>query len=241
MEHTDSSSHSHFARKLLRILLVCSFVILGLHIAFQAINLEVYHQQHGQFYELSNRFDFDDEQSVPTWFSQFLYLLLAAGAGLAAYVQRDKPTKRLWAVIALISLIFSIDEIAGMHEFFLQTVHVVFYKDAGPGSLSNAWLLVAPFIVVLSGFFIASMARRFPKRTLLLFSGAVVTFLLGAIGVDLFTSLVERETFMNQGVLVGLEELFELLSLIIIIYAVADYLERNHSKAVHNAWRQLRS
>lgn len=240
MTHQDNNSHTPFARKLLTYLLIAGFVILALHLFFQALNLLVYHQQHGQFYELSNRFDFDDESSVPTWFSQLLFLMLSAGAALAAYLAPNRRAGLLWAVIAVVALVFSIDEIAGLHEFLLQTLHVVFYEDAGPGSLSNAWLLVAPLVLLVTGIFIVSMVRRFPSRTMLLFTGSVVVFLIGAIGVDAFNSLVERESFMSQGLLVGVEESFEIFSLIIIVYAVADYLERMHGKALHNAWRQLR-
>ncbi len=241
MTHLSNNSRTPFARKLLTYLLIAGFVILALHLLFQALNLLVYHQQHGQFYELSNRFDFDDESSVPTWFSQLLFLMLSAGAALAAYLTADRRVGLLWTVIAVVALVFSIDEIAGLHEFFLQTLHVVFYQDAGPGSLSNAWLLVAPFVLLVTGIFIVSMLRRFPRRTMFLFTGSVIVFLIGAIGVDAFNSLVERESFMSQGLLVGVEESFEIFSLIIIVYAVADYLERMHGKALHNAWRQLRS
>lgn len=241
MEHQSTHSHTPFAHRVLTYLLIAGFVILGLHLLFQALNLLVYHQQHGQFYELSNRFDFDDESSVPTWFSQILFLVLSVGSALAAYLSSDKRVRRLWAIIAVVALVFSIDEIAGLHEFLLQTLHVVFYKDAGPGSLSNAWLLVAPVVLLVTGIFITSMLRRFPKRTMVLFSGSVIVFLVGAIGVDAFNSLVERESFMSQGLLVGVEESFEIFSLIIIVYAVTDYLERLHGKVLHNAWRQLRS
>jgi len=163
----NNSSH---ALKILYILLGSVLIVLCMHLLLQAVNLNVYHQQHGQFYELSNRFDFDDEASVPTWLSQFLYLCISVMAALAAYLLPKGSTRRLWVIIAVFAFIFSIDEIAGLHEFVLQTLHVIFYSDAGPGTYANAWLLVAPFLIIGSAWFIYSMASSFPRKTLLLLS-----------------------------------------------------------------------
>ncbi len=229
------------ARRILHVLLLSVVVLLGLHLFLQWLNLGVYHQQHGQFYELSNRFDFDDEASVPTWFAQFIYLLIAVGASLAAYLQPDRRTRLIWSVIATVSLFFSIDEIAGLHEFVLQTLHVIVYGDAKPSGLDNAWLLVAPVIIAVTGLFIYTMARTIPRRTIKFFSVAVVIFLIGAAGIDIVTSEVERETFLNQTFLSGIEESMELISLVIVIYALADYLERQHGKKFRALWQQLRS
>lgn len=231
--------HNSFARRLLLILLATTFVLLGLHLLFQAVNLGVYHQQHGQFYELSNRFDFDDEASVPTWFAQFLYLLIAAAAGLAAYLQTGKQ-RRLWTVISLSALLFSIDEIAGLHEYVLQTLHVIFFKDAAPGAFANAWLVIAPFLLALAAGFIYLMARSVPRRTLVFFAAATGTFLFGAVAVDIVASQVYRETFLNQGLVVGLEETFELLSLVIVAYAIADYTESEFGHNIRRAFREAR-
>lgn len=238
----ETGKHNRsIARRLLIVLIITTLVLLGLHLLLQFVNLNVYHQQHGQFYELSNRFDFDDEASVPTWFSQFLYLLIAMGAGLAAYLETNRTRRRIWTLIAVVSLIFSIDEIGALHEFVLQTLHVIFFADAAPGAFSNAWLLVLPLIVIAAGLFIGSMVRHFPRRTLLLFTSAVVIFLIGAVGVDMVTSVLERESFANQGILVGIEEMLELLSLVVIVYAVADYLERWHGETVRRALAQLKT
>lgn len=201
----------------------------------------VYHQQHGQFYELSNRFDFDDEASVPTWFAQFAYLLIAVSASLAAYLQKVRHTKIIWSIIAVVALFFSIDEIAGLHEFALQTLHVLVYGDAKPSGLDNAWLLVAPFIIAVAGIFLYFMAKTLPRRTIAYFSLAVVIFLIGAAGVDIVTTQVERESLLNQTFLSGIEESMELISLVIVIYATTDFLERLHGKRLQAMWQQLRS
>lgn len=237
---SDSSQSVPLARKLFWILGVCLLVLISLHFLLQFVNLEVYHQQHGQFYELSNRFDFDDEASVPTWFSQFLFFLIAVLAGLAAYLARQRVRRWLWGIISITALIGSIDEVGGLHEYALQTLHVMFYQDAGPSKDSNAWLLVLPFILVIAAGFLYVMMRNLPKRTVALFAFAVAVFLVGAIGIDVLASISERETFLNQGIFVGIEETLELLSLVITSYAIADYLERQYSQQLRRSIRALK-
>jgi len=64
--------------------------------------------------------------------------------------------------------------------------------------------------------------------------------MFGAVVVDIFTSITERESFLNQGVFVGIEETIELLSLVIFVYAVADYLEIKHGSRLKAAWSHLK-
>ena len=228
-----------YASHLLKMLLGVTLLLLCAHITLQYINWEVFYQQNGLAYELANRFDLDDESSVATWFSQLLFLAIGLGAALAAYLQPSMPLRRLWQTIAAAGLLFSIDEGAGLHEFVLQSLHVLFYKDASPTSSNNAWLLVAPFIFLAAGWLVWRMARLLPKRTILLFTAAIATFLVGAIGVDMLTSIVDRETFLNQGVLTAVEETLELLASVFVVYALADYLETHHRLELQSAFKQL--
>lgn len=235
---THSTPHSS---RLLRALVVVSLVLLFIHLGLQFLNLNVFHQQSGQIYELSNRFDFDDESSVPTWFSQALFLAISAFALLAACLQTKKAQRNFWRLIAFIGVAFSIDEIAGLHERILQSVHVAFYQDASPTGLDNAWWLIAPVLLLAGGWLAWMTIRLLPRRTTLLFVASGVAFLVGAVAVDLITSVVSREWFLNQGVLVAAEEMVELLACIGILYAMADYLEGNFNTELGSAARQLKA
>lgn len=203
-------------------------LLIALHFLLQYLNWEVYYQQNGQVYELANRFDLDDEVSVPTWFSQILMLLIGSAALLAAYVQTKKEARRLWLMIGVLGIGFCIDEAAGLHEFALQTLHVTFFKDAKPTESDNAWLLVLPFILLIGGWLLWRMVQVVPKRTIGIIALSGTIFLTGAIGIDLLTSLTERESFLHQGILVGLEEGLELLATAVVLYAVVDFLEKHH-------------
>jgi hypothetical protein len=227
--------------RLFWILTAVVIVVVSVHVILQYLNFVVYYQQVGQVYELSNRFDLDDESSVPTWLSQLLFLLIGVLAGLAAYLQTNKSTRRLWGVIAILGLVFSLDEISGLHERALQSLHVLFFQNAPPSGFSNAWWLVLPFLLIIGGWLAWRMMRLLPRRTTLLIMAGGITFLAGSLAVDLLTSIGSRETFLNQGILVAAEEGFELLGSVIIVYAIADYLEAHHYTAISKSFKHLRA
>jgi len=228
------------ATKILFILLSIGFLLFLTHLVLQYLNIVIHYQQVGSIYELSNRFDLDDESSVPTWFSQALFLVLSVVAFFAAYLQTEKSKKFTWSVIGLIGLIFSIDEVASLHEYVLQLIHVQFFQDSTATAYDNAWLFVAPFLIVIFGWLVWVMSRSLPKRTVMLFALSGVLILTGAVFIDLLAVVEERETFLNQGVIVSLEELLEILGVIIAVYATVDFLERRHKQAISESLRALR-
>lgn len=229
-----------FATRVFWWLTLATLAILGIHLLLQYLNLEVYHQQHGQIYELSNRFDLDDESSVPTWFSQLLFLGAGVGSLFIAWLERAKAQRRIWTLIGLVSIVFSMDEIATLHEFALQTLHVTLFNDAPPALLQNAWLVVSPFILATAGFLLWQMIKALPRKTIWIFVASAVTFLVGAIIFDAATSLVDRATFLNQGILVAIEESLELMGVIGAVYAVVDYIETRHIDKIRGALKQLK-
>lgn len=222
-------------------LVVVTMVLLGVHIVLQYLNFVVFGEQQGQIYELSNRFDLDDEISVPTWFSQVLFLMIGAGAWLAAYLQTNKTARGLWSIIAAIGLLISLDEVASLHEFFLQSLHVLFYQDSSPTSSANAWLLITPFVLLAAAWLARQLMRYLPRRIVLLFVAGGAVFLVGAVAFDALTSVVPRNSFINQGVLVAIEETLELLGAIIVLYAIANYLEAKHYKVLSRTVLQLKA
>lgn len=236
-----TNNKNYFSKKLLKILLISVFSLLIIHFFLQALNWIVYYQQVGGAYELANRFDLDDEASAPTWFSQLIFFAIGIGAILAAYLEKSKYLKRLWMIIGLSGLIFSLDEVAGLHEFGLQTIHNAFFRNKPPSDSNNAWLIVLPFVLMAAAWLIIKTARLLPKRITILFAVSVIIFLVGAVAIDLVTSLVERESFLHQGILVGLEEAFELLGAVVFLYAIAVYLESEHRSVIQGSLVQIKT
>ena len=233
--------HSFYSNKLLRYILGIIFILACAHLILQYLNLEVYNEKNGAIFELSNRFDFDDEASVNTWFSQFLFILLGVIAFFAAYMEKERVLKVIWFIPGVIATLFSIDETATVHEFLLEQIHVALYKDDAPTVLSNSWVIVLPFILIIGGLFLWQILKHLPKKTVVLIAAGGVIFLSGAVLVDIVTSTIPESPFVAQGIFVALEELGELLGVTAVIYAVSSYVENKHATAVHRAIKALKS
>lgn len=231
----------NYAVKLLKILLCLTVGIVVLHVFLSYVSIVVYNEQHGFIFELSNRFDMNDETSVPQWFTQALFLAISATAFLAAYMADKKGVRRLWLIIASVGLLMSIDDVATLHEFVLQTLHNTFFLDMAPTFVRNAWLILVPFVLMGLIWFFVKMLHLFPRRTTTLIMIGSMIFLAGAVFVDSLTNVVADEPFLRRSVMGGVEGALQLVGTIILLYAIVDYLERHHRKALAAARKQLKS
>jgi len=213
------------------------------HLMLQYLNLNYFNQESGVFFELTNRFDFDDEASVPTWISQLLFLLISASAGLLVVLEKIKPRKILWGIVSIVALIGSLDEVATLHENVLQSLHLLSFDESSPTILANAWLFIVPFLLIATVVFVAKATTLLPKRTIRLIVIAATVYLIGAVVTDIVTSSAiadsNSSTFMTEGVLVAIEELLELIGLSIMLYATVDYTERKFSGKLKRAKKEL--
>jgi len=234
------SKSKRYSRRILFWLLGIILVLTSIHIGLQYLNWEVYNEKNGAVYELANRFDFDDEASVMTWIAQFQFVLLAALCVFASYLEKHKTIKALWLLPAAVAFAFSIDETATLHEFILQRIHVAFYQDAGPTLLSNSWVIVLPFIIILAVLIARKMFQYLPRRTIGLMCIGGIVFISGAVVVDIITSGVTESPFISQGLFVAVEESSELIGVAVVIYAVASYIEQVHRQKIAAALQQLK-
>lgn len=239
MQH-DGTTALPYTRQLAKMLLMIVALLTVTHLVMQYLNLEAYGQQNGQIYELSNRLDMDDEASVPTWFSQLFFMIAAVGSFLAAAVQVSADKRRIWWILGGIGVYFSVDEAAGLHEYLLQTVHVLAYQESSPTFMQNAWWLLAPVLVAVAGWLLWRMLKLLPLRTVLLFAAGGAFFVIGAVLIDVIANTTPRETFLNQGIMVALEETMELVGSVTIIYAVSEYLEGQHPRVWSGLIRAFR-
>ncbi len=228
------------SKKLLVILFLGILLLSVIHVVLQYININVRNEEFGSFFELTNRFDFDDESSIPTWVSQFLFLLISASAILAAYLEKLKTKKVMWLLIAITALMGSIDEVATLHENILQFLHVLFFDESNATAFANAWVIIIPFVLTFALLFTIKAIKVLPKKTLQLLVIAMVIYITGAVFVDILTSSDTGLTgFKSQGLLVGLEELLELIGLSITLYAIVNYIEVNYSQKIIRAKKEL--
>jgi len=216
-------------------------VLLGvIHLTLQYVNINLLNEEFGPFFELTNRFDFDDEASIPTWVSQFIFLLIGFGSLFLVYVEKNRAKKAIWSTLTAIAFVGSLDEVATLHENVLQSIHLLFFDESASTVLANAWIIIIPFVVIAGALFTYKAFALLPKRTLQLLISAFVIYIVGAVMIDIITSSETTRTgFATQGVLVAIEELLELIGLIIALYAVTEYIERKYSKKLARAKKEL--
>lgn len=229
-----------YAVRIARVLLIALLLFVSAHLLLQYLNLNVYDEKNGFIFELSNRFDLDDEISVSTWFSQVLLFSIGIGGFLAAYLERKRVVRRLWVFIGAIGVLLSLDEASSLHEFILQSLHNVFYLNAAPDVAANAWWLVSPFILVGATAITWLVYSYLPRRTFFVFFAGGFVFLTGAVLVDVVASVATTSPFIKQGILVAIEEVFELIGTITVLYGLADFLERSYRPQLSSAKRQLK-
>lgn len=228
------------AKKIFKYSLIAVAIVVGIHLILQILNLIVFNGSNVAITELSNRFDLDDEQSLPTWFSSILLATTSIAAFLAAWFATKHRSRRvLLTTIATIAGIFSIDEVATFHEYVLVLLHSQVFGNTESTLLQNGWILVAPFILAIGIALVWWIFRALPRRTFVLLATAGFVFLLGSMAVEIITNALSFGAFMSEGVLVAMEEAGELVGVTIALYGLIDYIESNHSAGFKQAFKNL--
>ncbi len=229
-----------FSCRVLLCLLAVIVVLASIHLLFQYLNLNTYHELNGPIYEISNRVDFDDEASLPTWVSQVIWLAVGLSAFVVALVQRAASAKRLWGLIGIVGVLLSADEVAAIHELGLQTIHLALFKQAPPTLTDNAWLILLPFILVIGSLLLWQLIKYTPRKTVIVLSAGAFVLMFGAVIVDILTTSSNANTFQEKGVMVAVEETFELVGASTILYGILDYLETSYSNRIKKALNHLK-
>jgi len=168
----------------------------------------------------------DAEASIPTWYAQSL--LLVAAALVFVIAKAAVKDKKYWYVLAAIMLFISIDEGASIHELLITPMRELLNISSGP--LYYAWVIVYGLLFVCVGLFFVRFFMRLPRRTRVLFAAALAMFLAGALGMEMIGGFVISQAHMSwqsYTVIVGVEELLEMLGVALFIYALLDYMARS--------------
>jgi len=143
-------------------------------------------------------FRLDEEANLPTWFSSSQFLI--AGLVCAALAFGEKRRRTGWAVLAVLMVMFSLDEVAEIHE-----------RVEDKAGFDLALLVLEPLV----GVAVLVVVWR-AMRTL---SGAPATFLVLALAAAFLAQLMsivtghfEPSSQAVEYVVQALEEVFEMLT-----------------------------
>lgn len=212
-------------RLLVRWLFVATISLTVIHVVLQYLRWELGFQQYTPYF---TRFDLDQEMSVPTWFSQFLFLFSAILLFVVRSLPRELEAKRTkyWTFLACLFVYFSIDDVAMIHEQFNDPVRALVENIPFANQLDTPWVLLALVLLIPLGLYLIRFLRSIDKRTCgqLMLAGTV--FLLGAIGVELISTNFGG---FEYKMIVALEETLENLGLVLFIRTLLLYIERQAS------------
>ena len=163
-------------------------------------------------------FDVREEVSVPTWFAT-INLLMSSCLLFCAFVlykNSGKSNNRYWLYLAILFLLLSVDEVAGLHNKpgflswyirYLPEIFTEIFRYIGFTHeifKSHAWLPYGILFVILVGAVLIRFLRSIEFRLALLLVLSGIVFVSGAIGFELvaawmeFTEFAERGTFLRN-------------------------------------------
>jgi hypothetical protein len=215
--------------RLIRLLFCIIATLLITGTAANAITHQVAPSPEHKLAKLMNRFDIGFEPSIPNWYSSCALLacsILLAVTALAKKRQAD-PFWKQWLLLALLFVGLSMDEGVRFHEM----IHTAIASQIEThGLLYFPWVVPALIFVAIVGCYYISFLKHIDRRTAVLFVVSASIYVMGAVGMDIVGGLiVERSGMESIGHTVSqfFEEAFEMLGILLFLYALLDHLRRN--------------
>ena len=195
---------------LIRNLLIVAITLLACHGA-----LTIYHYRIEELPWLVRQlFDVDEEDTLPTWFSAFLLLIVSGFLWLCARrkeISAD-PWRVYWYILSVGFLLMSVDEVAGIHE----TLNSV---------IEPHWTVGGGILVLVIGLCYLPFLLRLPRRTALLFVVAGVVYVTGAIGIEILGNPMDADT-LEYNLLTLVEEGLEMFGVILFLYGLLNHMHQ---------------
>jgi hypothetical protein len=198
-------------------------------------------------------FDVGEERSIPTWFESMQFMLCSVLLAVVAVYKRQRSERyRLhWGVLSLILLYMSLDEVATIHETMGAELQRLLHYLTGftpGGAISYFWVVPGALFVLVVALAYLRFLFDLPRDTRRWFVFAGAVFLLGALGLEMLSAQVASSSGAIAGwvasasggsisqasakavptILKGgqtsFEEMFEMLGLTALIYALLAYI-----------------
>ncbi len=174
------------------------------------------------------RLDVDVEQSVYTWFSASLILVNAAMLALIALEEGERPggMHRRWMTLAAIFVLLSADEAIAFHEWLSQRLHEAYQTG---GLFYFAWVIPGMAFCLALAVAYGPFLYRLPRRTRFWAVVAAVTFLSGALGLEMLGGrLAEQQgvDVLGYRLMATAEEALEGLGMVMFLYALLLFRDR---------------
>jgi len=185
-----------------------------------------HHLGHANVYGLIDRFHFDGEANVPSWYAASLLLACSVVVGLIAAVKRatSAPFARHWTGLAILLLLMAVDEGAQFHELLSRPMRE--FTDSSGGWLRYAWVIPGAIVTLLTGLAYLRFLLHLPAPTARRFVLAGTLFAGAAIGGEMVGGwyITTRENDFGYNLIASFEEMLEKFAVILALDAALAYL-----------------
>ncbi len=191
------------------------------------------------FSKLRNFFYLDAETTLQAWYSSMQWFLAASLFGaFALYAYRSRLPGML-AIVAFtgLCLAFSVDEIAGIHEWLGERSDALLPGGDRANSIfarTGIWpiLIGVPMLVVLAVMVFRARRIFLPRASLAFWLLAIglATMFTGALAIELLANLLDKPTDASEYQAIHLlqhatEEFLEMLGVSLIVWSGLELLK----------------
>jgi len=225
--------HGRLRRKLALVRIVrpsCVRALVAISLALTACSVLIqwakYWLHRDRLFGLSTLFDINLELSVPTWFQATQLLLSAVLLGAIAVAQRSRARAdwKRWAVLALLFLYASLDDVTGLHDRLLRVPRALIANEV---IWRYSWMMTGMVVLLVVALFFLPFIRQWPQKTRRLFLAGAAIYFTGAAGFEMLGGLyVLGHGYDNlpYNYLATVEELLEMLGQVTFIAAWLQHL-----------------
>ncbi len=177
------------------------------------------------------------ERSIATWLAAALLGMAAVGAALLGERDAGESPRHAWAWrgLSLLLLLFSVDEVATIHERVGGKLESWFDFD---GLFRFAWVVPGIAVVIALACLFVPFLRRLPRSIARRLVIAGVVFVAGALGMEMVGGCIVTQhgtDAMHESALYALieicEEALEMLGVLILLDALLRCLESQSPEA----------
>lgn len=214
--HSPQMFWSNFLNKTYNKLICASVLLVLIFFVFQIINNLLFSFDNTFIFRL---FDLGDENNIPTYFSSFLFIILAIISWFIAGLEKEGGKKYYpWIITVFLFIFLGLDEVTQIHEQLTGPFQNILNTS---GFLFFAWVIPYGIILILLSIFYIPFVLTLKNKRLLFFGAGI--FLFGAIILEMIGSnLYEAGKNMDLIYILisSFEEIFEIIGLLIAIMAL---------------------
>tara|TARA_A100001391_G_scaffold181764_1_gene147896 strand:- start:78 stop:830 length:753 start_codon:yes stop_codon:yes gene_type:complete len=175
-------------------------------------------------------FNFDGDSTVPTWVASVLWLSCSIGIVLHIALLRQQPATKVapqWYLLAAVSTILSIDEVARIHESVGGTGIKMLLGDFG-GAFYWGWVIAGMAFTAVIGAICLPFLWALPPNTRYRFMTAGFVFLSGALGCEMIAASIHETEGAGAPyrLVTMLEETLEFCGVGLFLVAIHQHLEQ---------------